>query len=110
MQESLIAAKDEIRRLRSIEQAAAIERQRAQQLSQQNEELTLTKIKLETQLLRAIEESGQLSAELKEAARLTRAAEDRAVSDAAAVGVMRQREEKAVGELVNARRQVIAAQ
>jgi chromosome segregation ATPase len=110
MQESLVAAKDEIQRLRSIEQAAAIERQRAQQLCQQNEELTLTKIKLETQLSRAIEESGQLSAELKEAARLTRAAEDRAVSDAAAVGVMRQREEKAVGELVNVRRQVIAAQ
>lgn len=110
MQESLLAAKDEIQRLRSIEQAAIIEQQRAQQFSQQNEELIQTKIKLETQFSRAIEESERLSAELKDAVRATRAAEDRAVSDAAAVAVMRQREEKAVSELVTVRRQVIAAQ
>jgi hypothetical protein len=45
---------------------------------------------------------------VKEAVGVARAANDRAVSDAAAAAVMRQREEKAASELVTVRRQVVA--
>ena len=108
MQDSLIAAKDEIQRLRSVEHAASTERQRALHITLQVEELSHAKITLQAQLARAIEENERLSAEVKEAVGVARAANDRAVSDAAAAAVMRQREEKAASELVTVRRQVVA--
>jgi hypothetical protein len=109
MQDSLIAAKDEIHRLHSLDQAANLQRQQYNQISFQNEELQQAKTKLESQCARANEECERLAVQLKDALEQARLVSDRAVADAALVAATKQREEKAASELEEVRRQVIAS-
>ncbi len=106
MHESLSAAKDEIRRLREVEAAGVRDRELQLQTSMRNEELREMRAKFELQVMRLQEDLERLGGELKEAKENARFAGDRAVAEAAAAAVVKQREEKCAGELVVVRRQV----
>jgi hypothetical protein len=106
MHESLSAAKDEIRRLREIEQEFANGRTLQQETTSRCELLLQNECKLERHITRLQEEVERLGVQLEDARARGCAAGDRAVAEAAAAAVMKEREEKAVRELVDVRRQV----
>jgi hypothetical protein len=106
MHESLSAAKDEIRRLREIEQEFANNRALQQETTSRCEHLLENERQRGREVSRLQEEVERLGAQLEDARARCCVAGDRAVAEAAAAAVMKEREQKAVQELVDVRRQV----
>lgn len=106
MQDSLLSAKEEIRRLREVEEIAKSSTALHQQRIQQSEETALKLAAVDSQLQLARRDNDRLAMELQEAKALARAGQDRALAEATACALMRSREEKAMSELTTARRQV----
>ncbi len=104
--ESLGAAKDEVRRLREIEAASISARALQLQHASDIEDMRSIQIKLELQLKQTHHDVAKLSDDLKGAQELERAASDRAVAEAASAGLMKLREDQAISELAVVTRKV----
>jgi hypothetical protein len=106
MCESLNAAKDEIGRLREVEEGCKQGMQLQQQLQQQNTDLMLNQAKIDADLRREKSLNESLSQELKESRDRERMARDQALAESSACALLKSREEHAASELVSARQQV----
>ena len=106
MSESLNAAKDEIGRLREVEEGCKHSKQLLQQLSQQNTDLMQHQAKIDADLKREKSLNESLSQELKESRDRERVSRDQALAEASAGALLKQREGQAASEVSSARHQV----